>query len=177
MALTVLGSGDLGGTYVLRIEVKRAIQVCFGRFMDGQLIDVPAGIYVYVGSALGSDRRLGQRLGRHITRREQGPDPIIRHEIMNVFGKGMFPKSEKKLLWHIDYLLDQSELCVTDILAIRRGERLESKIAELLMAEGEIIAGGLGASDAKGYTHLLKVSSGMNWWASLKVKIQDFADL
>lgn len=172
MALTVLGSGDYGGTYVLRMEVKSAIRVRFGRFMDGKQIAVPAGFYVYVGSAMGSDKALGRRLVRHVTRSGKASDYRIRHDVVNIFGKGISPRGEKKLLWHVDYLLDRREVTVTDIIAVRSHERLEGSVAELLMAEGETIAKGLGASDIKGHTHLLKVASGMAWWEELKVKIK-----
>ncbi len=164
MALTVLGSGDLGGTYVLRVEVKRDLRVGFGRFMKGRKIAVPAGVYVYVGSAMGSDRSLGRRLARHATRSGRRSKHKMRDEIIEVFGADVLPKGIKQLRWHVDYLLDRREVILTDVIAIRSAVRLEGVIAEFLMMNGEIIEKGLGASDDPGRTHLLKVSAGMGWW-------------
>lgn len=171
MALTVFGSGDFGGAYVLRMAVKRNIRVRFGQFMGGQQVAVSVGMYVYVGSAMGSDKALGRRLVRHVTRSGRASDYRIKQDIINVFGKGISPRGEKKLLWHIDYLLDRCEVDMTDILALRSSERLEGAIAQILMAEGEIVAKGLGASDIKGHTHLLKVDADLSWWENLKVRL------
>ena len=164
MALTVLGSGNLGGTYVLRIEVVCDIRVRFGRFMNGKQIAVPAGVYVYVGSAMGSDRRLGQRLARHVTRSGKRAGYKIRDEIAGIFGSEVLPKGAKRLRWHVDYLVDRREVVITDVIAIRSDVRLEHAIAEFLMANGDVIADGLGASDDPGRTHLVKVDSEMDWW-------------
>jgi len=164
MALTVLGSGGWGGAYVLRIEVKRDVHVRFGRFMKGRQIALLAGVYVYVGSAMGTDRRLGQRLARHASRSGKKPGHEIRNEIVGVFGLDVLPKRQKRLRWHVDYLVDRREVEITDVIAIRSAVQLESGIAEFLMMNGEIIKKGLGASDDPGRTHLLKVSADMGWW-------------
>ena len=54
--------------------------------------------------------------------------------------------------------------------------QLEGALAELLMNDPntQVFAPGLGASDARGHTHLLRVAEDMNWWHNLRNKIALF---
>ena len=85
-----------------------------------------AGYYAYVGSALGG---LRQRLLRHL-------------------------RADKRLHWHIDYLLGQAE--IEEIWIHRGGQRLECEWAQLLhrMAELRPAMPRFGASDCRCPTHL-----------------------
>ncbi len=86
----------------------------------------PAGYYLYVGSALAG---LRNRLGRHL-------------------------RPEKRIRWHIDYLLAAASL--ERILCCVANERLECRWAEKLLDCGRWTAAAarFGASDCRCYTHL-----------------------
>ena len=82
-----------------------------------------AGYYAYVGSALNG---LEQRIGRHL-------------------------RKEKKLHWHIDYLLQYTEVC--GAIYAETGSRQECRIAEGLQKILEPVPG-FGCSDCRCFSHL-----------------------
>ncbi len=145
-----------GGVYLLRIQVTEPLSVVFGRFRKGVVIPIPAGEYIYVGSALGG---LGRRLLRHATRSDGSAHPV-RPALIDHFG--LTPPPAKRLRWHVDYLLEQPEASLTHVIAIHTARRIESSLAEWLMHHPDtwIPASGLGASDDKGHTHLLGLGIG-----------------
>ncbi len=163
----------VSGTYLLRIEVAEGTAVRFGRFRGGEIIPIPAGTYLYAGSAM---RGLGGRLLRHASRTEpQNPHPIrpILAEVLRVASIiGRIPQ-QKRLHWHVDYLLEQPRAALTEVIVIRSRARLEEQVADWLMglAETAVLAPGLGASDHRGHTHLLCVPSENGWWSSLPGKL------
>ena len=53
-----MGDDSQAGTYLLRIHLKENTTLKFGRFKKGKLISLPAGDYVYIGSALSEKERL-----------------------------------------------------------------------------------------------------------------------
>jgi Uri superfamily endonuclease len=169
MNIILLGTRDTGGAYVLRIAVNRNLKVRFGRFQNGHAINVPAGVYVYVGSAMGSDQTLRRRVVRHATRSNNRKPHGIRDNLINMFGVEVLPKGKKKLHWHIDFLLDRSEVNLTHVIMVHSAQRLEEVFAEQLMADVSTskLAKGLGATDARGHTHLLRVPEKMDWWSNL----------
>lgn len=179
--ITILGDEVQSGSYVLRIRAHGVLNIGFGRFKRGKVIPIPTGECVYVGSALGRKgaMQLGRRLVRHATRAsQQSPHPIRSHllEICETIrlGEGnLLPPKEKKLFWHIDYLLDHPNVDLTHIILIRSLRRLEAQLAQLLEQDPHtfILAKGLGANDLPGNTHLLGVKADEVWWASLPDKI------
>ena len=89
------------------------------------------GYYVYIGSAMNS---LVPRLNRHLS-------------------------DEKKMHWHIDYLLKSPDCHIRDILFNISEERIECDLAECDLAEsiskdGEEIPG-FGCSDCSCSSHLI----------------------
>jgi Uri superfamily endonuclease len=172
------------GAYVLRMGVAAPLSLSFGRFEGGRLIAVPAGEALYVGSAMGKrgSSTLARRLLRHATRTGSQPPHALRNELLarlqdaNMRGTQLSPPVTKTSRWHIDYLLDQPAVELTQILAIRSIERLETPIAQRLIADPHtaIIVPGLGASDAPGATHLLHLHAAPNWWAET---INDLSNL
>ena len=150
-----------GGVYVLRLRVAAPLAVVFGRFRGGQPITVPAGDYFYVGSALNG---LGARLLRHATRRGDRPPQAIRDALAGQLAAAKLPArppAAKRLHWHVDYLLDEMAVELAGVWAWRTAAPLESALAAWLAAQPGILplAAGLGASDDRGQTHLLRVSS------------------
>ena len=177
-SIVVIGDDSQAGTYILRIRLKQDTALQFGRFKKGKLISLPAGDYVYIGSALSEKgaTSLSRRLMRHATRTGDKPPHTIREKMINRFiecGLGprdLLPKHGKTLHWNIDFLLDLQSAELINVLAIRSPERLEYNIARQLEGDPhtEVIEPGLGANDAPGNTHLLRLrADSSGWWVSL----------
>ena len=86
-------------------------------------VSFPKASYAYVGSAMNG---LRARLVRHL-------------------------REEKKLHWHIDYLLQEAE--IKEIILCQAEERVECSLARALAGEIQSIPG-FGASDCKCRSHL-----------------------
>ena len=86
-------------------------------------VSFPKASYAYVGSAMSG---LRTRLVRHLRR-------------------------EKKLHWHIDYLLKEAE--VEEIILCQGEERVECSLAQALAGEFQFVPG-FGSSDCKCLSHL-----------------------
>ena len=181
-SILIIGNDSQAGTYILRIRLKENTTLKFGKFKKGKLISLPAGDYVYIGSALSQkgSTSLARRLIRHATRSNHKSPHPIREKMINRFiecGLGhrdLLPKHGKTLHWNIDFLLDLQSAELVNILAIRSTERLENRIAKRLEHDPhtKIIERGLGANDAPGATHLLRVREDRIWWASLADKVR-----
>ena len=181
-SILIIGNDSQAGTYILRIRLKENTTLKFGRFKKGKLISLPAGDYVYVGSALSQkgSTSLARRLIRHATRSNHKSPHPIREIMINRFSecglgpRDLLPKHGKTLHWNIDFLLDLQSAELVNILAIRSTERLENRIAKRLEQDPhtEIIERGLGANDAPGATHLLRVREDRIWWTSLADKVR-----
>ncbi len=105
------------GAYRLTIRLSKAVRVRVGRL---GLVSLPAGIYVYCGSAR---RNLRARVARHLRRR-------------------------KRKHWHIDYLLARREAKVVDVAAW--GDRTECDLAAQAIRDGgQVVTPGFGSSDCR----------------------------
>ena len=173
-SIRIIGGNLQAGTYVLRICLKEDTILQFGRFKGGKPISLPAGDYIYIGSALSEkgSTSLARRLIRHATRSGNKPPHAIREKMINQFaecglGSGnLLPRHGKTLYWNVDFLLDLESAEIVNILAIRSPRRLENRIAKWLECDPhtEVIEPGLGANDAPGNTHLLRLrADGMGW--------------
>ena len=90
-------------------------------------VTFPEGLFAYVGSA---QNNLELRVKRH-------------------------QRKEKRLFWHIDYLLNNPAAKITDVLYKVGGKPEECKIANLLQQKAEPITG-FGNSDCKCNSHLFR---------------------
>lgn len=107
------------GTYLLVFDVDQGLELAIGRLGDCYL---PAGRWVYAGSALGPGGLQG-RLGRHF-------NAPTRHH------------------WHIDYLT--STCAPTDALVALGQTRLECNWVQALRAAGaKALVRGFGNSDCR----------------------------
>lgn len=88
-------------------------------------ISFPAGSYAYVGSAQTS---LESRVGRHL-------------------------RKEKRLFWHIDYLLAEDAVEVTKVYCLEGDKTCECQIAQLLAKQCASVQG-FGCSDCHCSSHL-----------------------
>ena len=87
-------------------------------------------------------------------------DPLFRDMKQAGLINGRFqPPAQKKLHWHIDYLLNESAVSLSHVMLIRSQVRLEGKLGQWLLAQPEtaVLLPGLGASDVKGHSHLLRI--------------------
>ena len=114
------------GSYVLIMRLHAPAELQVGKLGS---LHCPAGWYTYVGSALGPGG-LAARLARHRRR-------------------------EKRLHWHIDYLLALSQL--TEIWWAVSSERWECTWAESLgrLPGAKVLFPGFGSSDCRCRAHLL----------------------
>jgi Uri superfamily endonuclease len=128
------------GTYVLIIENHADMELEIGRI---GLIPFKKGFYAYVGSALAG---LEQRIGRH--RRDLG--------------------NNKKLHWHIDYLLANSAVELKEVVCAETEARKECEIAKNLNQQLESIPK-FGCSDCSCTSHLFFSSN----VAELKERVYD----
>ncbi len=118
---------------------------------------------------------LARRLLRHATRSGERPPHAIRSTLLQRFddeGLGparLRPPSAKRLHWHVDYLLDEPAATIDAVLAIRSSRRCEDRLAGLLVRWPHAVemAAGLGATDAPGRTHLLRLEGGERAWHDL----------
>ena len=175
--IIILGDTETTGTYILRIAVAAGLNIPFGRFRQGSPISVPRGDVIYVGSAMArsGSMTLARRLLRHATRRPPKPPHDLRPALLDaVYAAGMTsketqPPANKKLFWNVDYLLDEEDVQLRQVIILRSAVRLEDEVAALLLADPTCrpIAAGLGAHDRPGSTHLLHMYARDSWWGSL----------
>ncbi len=90
------------------------------------------GFYIYIGSA---QRNLRRRIERHLRR-------------------------EKKLKWHVDYLLQYAHIQEYHIFHL--GKEWEARIAEILCERYPYIKG-FGSSDSRAPSHLIFIGSKDEW--------------
>jgi Uri superfamily endonuclease len=178
--ITFCGDSFNSGAYILWLAAWRAVVLSFGRFRAGRVYELAAGSYAYVGSAMGARgaTALAGRLLRHATRSGGRPPQAIRDELAQQLaaaglrdGGDPLPAA-KRLRWHIDYLLDESAVEITHITVARASARLEGELARWLAARPGVapVAVGLGAGDAPGETHLLRLPGDLDkvieeWYA------------
>lgn len=168
----VAGAG-VQGTYLLRIAIKEPLHINLGRFRGGREIFLPAGAYLYVGSARGErgSATLPRRLLRHATRARGAPHPL-RPALVDFFGGT--PPRRKRLHWHVDYLLEDPAADLDAAYLICDPAPLESELARWLLADPCVDAPvkGVGAGDDPGGTHLLRVTAPPKWWAALPQRLR-----
>jgi len=124
------------GTYCLVVDVTEASSVRVGSLGVRKF---PAGIYVYVGSALSG---IEKRVSRH-------------------------KSVKKKRRWHIDYLLDKAEvLSVIAIPTERKSTECEIFHALASCEGASVPVDGFGSSDCKCKSHLVCFGSADREWVA-----------
>ena len=112
------------GCYCLIISMTKSEKLQIGHLHDNYKFK--KGYYVYVGSAMNS---LVARINRHLS-------------------------DEKKMHWHIDYLLESEHAIIREILFNISDEKIECDLAREISKDGEKIIN-FGSSDCKCDSHLL----------------------
>ena len=168
MQIQCFANGFRQGTYILFIHLSKKSSLCFGNFLGGKKIHLEPGFYMYIGSALNkkpSSMPLARRLVRHASRSNGKPAHEAREFMIRFFQKHQLatadlqPPANKKLHWHIDYLLDCPDARIITAFVIRSPLRLETAVSDLAESLDEtfIIARKLGARDTRSGTHLLGI--------------------
>ncbi len=133
------------GTYALLLKLDKQERITVGKLGT---FDFPAGYYLYVGSALGPGG-LRARLARH--RRGSGGSSQPSSRQMG-----------QKLHWHIDYLLQRTQLI--EVWSVASEERLECKWGEAAsrLPGAQVLVRGFGSSDCRCPAHLIYFSARPN---------------
>ncbi len=116
------------GSYVLIIRLMEPIRIKVGKL---GMLEFPAGYYAYVGSAMNS---IESRVRRHLR------------------------KNNKKLWWHVDYLLAHKHVQVVNVLIKESNKKEECEIARKLAERFKPISR-FGCSDCKCRSHLFYLGS------------------
>jgi Uri superfamily endonuclease len=122
------------GTYTIVISCNRAFNVRFGRLGRS---NVPKGLYVYSGSALGKGAMsLEGRLGRHSCR-------------------------HKRMKWHIDYMTSSRRCEVRAAICVESRRRLECNVNSMISdrLKAHPLLPRIGASDCTCRGHLMRVTA------------------
>jgi len=121
------------GAYLLYISVINTITIRIGKLGE---INFSPGEYIYVGSAF-NQKRPSQFLENR----------VIRH---------LKPPENKKMHWHIDYLLANPNVQITNVVLIPSNHHDECDLAQQIKqtAQSEIIH--FGCSDCKCSSHLFR---------------------
>ncbi|MCE2440332.1 MAG: DUF123 domain-containing protein [Candidatus Latescibacteria bacterium] len=185
--IIVLGSDSQSGCYILRVRLAEYSALAFGGFKRGKIIELPAGEYVYVGSAMSKKgaASLANRLVRHATRSHKKRSHRIRGEMLrrfNAIGLGngsLKPTVQKNLHWNIDHLLDLPVAELTGACILRTREHLEARLGQFLERDPHtiVVENGLGANDVPGNTHLLRLVARNAWWTSLPERLRKRFDI
>lgn len=117
------------GTYALVLHLESREEITVGKLGT---FGFPTGYYLYLGSALGPGG-LEARLYRHRRR-------------------------DKKLHWHIDYLLEHAQL--VEVWSAASTARLECLWAQAArqLPDGETPVPGFGSSDCRCPSHLIRLA-------------------
>ena len=112
------------GTYCLIISMKKSEKLQIGHLYEDYKF--MKGYYVYIGSAMNS---LGARINRHMS-------------------------DDKKMHWHIDYLLKTPNSSLRDVLFNISEKKIECDLAFEIAKDGEEIPK-FGCSDCRCKSHLI----------------------
>lgn len=124
-----------GGGYLLTLKAQRNVKMEVGRL---GLLSLPAGYYVYVGSALGPGG-VEARVKRHLK---------------------LYGRKAGRLKWHVDWLLTSPRFTLVEALKIEGEGRVECLVSRRLEAAADWTVPGFGSSDCregcKGHLHYFK---------------------
>ena len=184
--ITILGSPGVQGGYLLRIQVESPCRIIFGRHNHCRRIYIGSGVYMYLGSAMGirGSTSLPCRVMRHVIRSGQRPSHKIRDVLRTYLVENKLADNRieairnKRLHWHVDYLLDHENSDLTHIMLLCNQYRIERYVYTVLSnkKEVEIIEPGLGASDTQNKTHLWKLHETDGFWRLLVRELEDLLE-
>ncbi|MBD3228643.1 MAG: DUF123 domain-containing protein [Candidatus Lokiarchaeota archaeon] len=150
------------GVYILIIKKSESSYIKVGSFGD---FEFPKGYYLYVGSALGRSTSIENRLGRHF-------------------------RNNKKIHWHIDYLINEKNTEITKAFYAKTTKKLECDLFQALNKSSNyfnILIKDFGSSDCKEHcgSHLLYANNVQNLdlqsylqkgFLSINLKMQQYSE-
>jgi Uri superfamily endonuclease len=170
----------LTGAYLLHLWLPTPASVTLGRFQRGMPVQLPVGSLLYAGSAMGAAARapLAHRLLRHARRSSGKPSHPLLSILHNHFKISSdwqadlaqtAARSAKRLHWHIDYLVDLTEVELLQVIIVRSELPCEQIVAQHLAQDPlvRILQPGIGATDLPGATHLFVAPAEPVWWDKL----------
>ena len=118
------------GTYIIVAHLLDNSKINIGSLGT---LDFVRGNYLYIGSAMGNkgSMTLENRIKRHISR-----------------------PNDKRIFWHIDYLLQNKKCVITHIFLIPSINRLECIISEEISSNSDNLVRDFGSSDCGCLSHL-----------------------
>ena len=118
------------GSYILVIFLSKGVKVEIGAL---GVLSFSKGYYLYVGSAMGKigSTTLENRVKRHLTN-----------------------PANKKIHWHIDYLLNDDHFLITKLYIVPSLMRLECVIARDIMEVSDSFIKNFGSTDCSCKSHL-----------------------
>ncbi len=116
------------GAYLLYMTVSRLIKIKIGALGT---IEFQKGNYIYVGSAMNN---LNKRIDRHLA-----------------------PASQKKIKWHIDYLLKHPAVSITKVYEFPSSTKKECALSRKVQSKSKGEIKGFGCSDCKCKSHLYNI--------------------
>ncbi|MAM90788.1 MAG: hypothetical protein CMI15_04855 [Opitutaceae bacterium] len=125
---------------------------------------------------------LPRRLIRHATRSTPHHPHTIRTHLIDYFvnhgmltpDKPLYPRT-KRLHWNVDFMLDLPPASIAAAYILHTNIPLESQLAAVVETDSHTVAfaAGLGANDARGQTHLLRVDGDERWWNHLPHRLDE----
>ncbi len=131
---------DDRGLYILWLELPRPVRIRVGAL---GVVDMPAGLYAYVGTA---QRRRSARIARHL-------------------------KAHKPVRWHIDYVRPYARVAAVSLLDGDRSKEcvLARRVRDALGAR--VAVPRFGASDCRCTGHLLLIGEAVAFDRGLHEKV------
>ncbi len=110
------------GSYILIIKVEKDLNnVKIGKLGN---LSFKKGFYCYVGSAFGKYITIEKRISRHL-------------------------RKDKKLRWHIDYLLSNKYAKIVEIIKIPSDHKIEEEISKFVQSYADYTIKGFGSTDCR----------------------------
>jgi Uri superfamily endonuclease len=165
MAIDWVGEIKPKGTYVLHIVLQTDLDLAVGKLGN---VSLEKGHYCYVGSALGhTATSLPYRLLRHCIT-SSGREKSMYSDLFTQLRQYQFIpptyRPVKNIHWHIDYLVEKTEIDITDILIITRRKCRENDIVALLeMLDFQQPVRGLGSTDSTEFSHFFRFPTQEDW--------------
>ena len=139
---------ECSGTYFLVIYIPQLVDCTIGKLSSWHF---EAGYYIYVGSAMEPAKSLSS--APFPSPANYHPGALLRRVIRHCR-----PPSQKKLHWHIDYLLQDPRIQIQRIGLLPSDRKIECECAELISSIADSSVLGFGCSDCHCQSHLFYFS-------------------
>ena len=182
MPLVFLGTDHPCGCYVLRIHLAASTRLRFGGFKKKKLVELRAGEYAYVGSALSlqGSTSLARRLVRHATRNADQAPHAIRATILERFteiglasGRSPPPLAKAPALEYRSPARPRHSR-IDRRLTTAHTRRLEASLGQFIERDplAFVFEKGLAPTMSPAITHILRIEAPAAWWKGLRPRLK-----